>query len=71
MNELQKLLSEQVDWHIIAITSVIIIGVAVLAVLSWLLDDLELPEEKIIRRAKELNMFDDDDEYEDYNDRTG
>jgi hypothetical protein len=45
MNELQKLLSEQVDWHIIAVTSVIIIVVALLSVFAWLLDGDELPEE--------------------------
>jgi hypothetical protein len=55
MNELQKLLSEQVDWQIIAVTSVVIIGVALLAGFSCLFDDDEPPE----------------DEYDDYNDRTG
>ena len=45
MNELQKLLSEQVDWHIIAVTSVIIIVVALLAGFSWLFDGDELPED--------------------------
>ena len=58
MNELQKLLSEQVDWLIIAITSVIIIAVAVLAVLSWLLDDEEQPKDNV-------------NDENDYNHRTG
>jgi hypothetical protein len=58
MNELQKLLSEQVDWHIIAVTSVIIIGVAFLAALAWLFDKDELPEEKV-------------NDENDYNHRTG
>ena len=47
MNELQKLLSEQIDWHIIALTSAIIIAVASLAGFSWLLDDEELTEDNI------------------------
>ncbi len=45
MNELQKLLSEQVDWYIVAVASVIIIVVALLAGFSWLFDGEELPED--------------------------
>jgi type IV secretory pathway VirB2 component (pilin) len=58
MNELQKLLTGQVDWHIIAVTSVIIIGVALLAGFAWLFDKNELPEEKV-------------DDENDFNHRTG
>ena len=58
MNESQKLLSEQVDWLIIALTAGFIMGVASLAALAWLFDKDELPDYQ-------------DDEYEDYNDRTG
>jgi hypothetical protein len=66
MNELQKLLSEQVDWYIVAVTSLIIIVVALLAVFSWLLD------------CDAVDMFDDEeqptdkvDDQNDYNHRTG
>jgi hypothetical protein len=45
MNELQKLLSEQVDWYIVAVTSLIIIVVALLAGFSWLFNGDELPED--------------------------
>ena len=45
MNELQKLLTEQVDWHIVAVTSAIIIAIALLAGFSWLFDGDELPED--------------------------
>jgi hypothetical protein len=45
MNELQKLLSEQVDWYIIALTAGFIMGVASLAVLAWLFDDDQLPDD--------------------------
>jgi hypothetical protein len=92
MNELQKLLSEQVDWYIVAVTSLIIIVVALLAMLAWIFDGDDLPEdnivdqitmlesrtEKLMIRAKELNMFDDEeqptekvDDQNDYNHRTG
>jgi hypothetical protein len=47
MNELQKLLTGQVDWYIVAVTSLIIIVVAFLAALAWLFDKDELPEEKV------------------------
>jgi hypothetical protein len=58
MNELQKLLSEQVDWYIVAVTSLIIIVVAFLAALAWLFDKDELPAEKV-------------NDENDYNHRTG
>jgi hypothetical protein len=58
MNEFQKLLSGQVDWYIVAVTSVIIIVVAFLAALAWLFDKDELPAEKV-------------DDQNDYNHRTG
>ncbi len=47
MNELQKLLSEQVDWYIVAVTSLIIIVFAFLAALAWLFGKDELPAEKV------------------------
>jgi hypothetical protein len=92
MIELHKLLSEQVDWYIVAVTSLIIIVVALLAMLAWIFDGDDLPEdnivdqitmlesrtEKLMIRAKELNMFDDEeqptdkvDDQNDYNHRTG
>ena len=92
MNELQKLLSEQSDWLIIALTAGFIIAVAVIAVLLWILDFEELPEdnifdqlrmlesrtEKLTIRAKELGMFDDEEQpiekvndENDFNHRTG
>ena len=60
MNELQKLLSEQSDWIIISLTSGFIMGVLSLAALAWfwLFDKGDFPDYQ-------------DEEYDDYNDRTG
>jgi hypothetical protein len=66
MNELQKLLSEQIDWQIIVLTSAIIIAVALIAGFSWLFD------------GEAVDMFDDEEQptekvndENDYNHRTG
>ncbi|MFT6882526.1 MAG: hypothetical protein ACJAVY_001324 [Marinoscillum sp.] len=85
-------MNEGISFYTILITAVFIFLVALIAALAWIFDGDDLPEdnivdqitmlesrtEKLMIRAKELNMFDDEeqpkekvDDQNDYNHRTG